>query len=81
MLGRHDPGTGERGDQAGARCGVEKLEQCAGVVPVGMGQPDPSHVVGIEDRGEVVEEPAIRQPQTSVDDHRLGSVQHEGVDR
>ncbi len=47
-LGRHDAHAGERGDQSGLRRRVEQVEQAAGVVAVGMGQPDPADVCRVD---------------------------------
>ena len=80
-LGRHDAGAEKRGDHSGFRCGIEQVEQPAGVVAVGVGEPDPAHVGGVHHRSEILHEVAVGQREPGVDDDRLARVQDEGVDR
>src|SRR4051794_16059869 len=46
-----------------------------------MGEPNPAHVGRVDHRRQVLDEGAISEAQAGVDDHRLRSVQDEGVDR
>jgi hypothetical protein len=60
--------------------GLEELEETTGVVAVGVGQPDPPDVLGVEHRAETVHEVTVRKADPGVHDDRLRSVEHEGVD-
>ena len=57
-LGRQDPDAEERRDDARVRRGLEQRPQPAGVVAVGVGDPDPADVGGVDRRREV----ATRSP-------------------
>ena len=78
---RHDAGADERRDDSRLRCGVEQREQAAGVIAVGMGQPDPAHVRRVDHLGQSGDEVTVGQAEAGVDDDRLGGVDHERVDR
>jgi hypothetical protein len=51
-LTRHDPDTPEGRDQPGLRGSFHELPESTGVVAVGVGQPDPAHVLGVDRLGQ-----------------------------
>ena len=53
---------------------VQEVEQAAGVVAVGVGEPDPFDVGGVDDGAEVAEEVPVGEAEPGIDDDGLGGV-------
>jgi hypothetical protein len=79
-LRRHDAGADECRDDPGLWCRVEQGEDAARVVAVGVGQPDPAHVLRVDDRSQRLDEVSVGEAEPGVDDDGLRRVQDERVD-
>ena len=76
----HDAGAQEGGDDPDLGVGGDEVADGADVIEVGVGEPDPAEVGGIDDRTQGLQELVALDDGAGVDQDGLLPVQDEGVD-